>query len=280
MLIIGSDPEVFLKRKDTKELVSALECIPGSKHHPFPTKYGSIQPDNILAEFNSEPAHSKQEFIVNHRLILGDLKDVLDPLDLEWDFIASALAPEHLLWDPRAMQAGCDPDFCVWNCSMVNNKPKLVANMKANYSATQMRAAGGHLHISFDQAEDDLSMEQRFNFVKALDYNLGVASVLIDPDKDRRSLYGKAGSFRPKFKANGDPYDGVEYRTLSNFWLKSDDLMGWVYDQVEEVYQNLEDYAYRAAKYGKSIQRIINNSLVDEAKIFCEVESIHVPVSA
>lgn len=272
-LIVGSDPEVFL-RKSNGELVNAQEIIPGHKDKPHPTLHGSIQPDNILAEFNSRPSGNADEFVQNHNLILADLIDVISPLDLHLDFIASALASDELLSDPVTRIAGCQPDFNVWKCKSLQNKAKLVANKPANYYTTNVRAAGGHLHISFDQAKEDLNMINRFNFVKALDYNLGVMSVLHDDDNQRRQYYGKAGAFRPKVTNFDDPYDGVEYRTLSNFWLKSEELMRLVYSKVEEVYQNLDELAEKATYYSESIQRIINTGDSSSAKTFCQNENI------
>ena len=272
-LFVGSDPEVFL-RDSSGELVNAQQVLPGHKEHPFPTPNGSIQPDNILAEFNSRPAGNVIEFVENHKLILSDLMDFIKPLDLQLDFIASALASDELLSDPMCRIAGCQPDFNVWKCEVGAKKPTLFANKKANYRDTNIRAAGGHLHISFDQADEDTSFANRFKFVKALDYNLGVMSVLHDPDQDRRKYYGKAGAFRPKVSAHTDPYNGVEYRTLSNFWLKSEELMKLVYSKVQEVYENLEELSDKAEYYSDSIQKIINFGDVNSARVFCVNEGI------
>jgi hypothetical protein len=41
-------------------------------------------------------------------------------------------------------------------------------------------------------------------------------------------MYGNAGAHRPK------KY-GVEYRTLSNFWIFDPKLIGWVWDQTERA---------------------------------------------
>lgn len=273
MLIVGSDPEVFL-RDVNNNLVNALHILPGDKGNPFKTKYGSVQPDNILAEFNSLPSSNVDEFINNHKLILSDLNDIISPLNLHLDFVASALADDDVLSDIRTRIAGCQPDFDVWRCSSNAKTYKLRANMPANYWATNMRAAGGHLHISFDQADDDTSFENRFKFIKALDFNLGVPSVIHDPDNKRREFYGKAGAFRPKDKAKNDPYNGAEYRTLSNFWLKSEELMAWVYNRVVEVYENLDELASKAEYYSESIQKIINTGDSKSSKVFCENEGI------
>lgn len=273
MLIVGSDPEVFLRDKNNN-LVNALEIIPGDKGNPFATAHGSVQPDNILAEFNSLPSYNLAEFVKNHQLILSDLKDIIAPLDLQLDFVASALAEESLLSDIRTRIAGCEPDFNVWFCKSFKKHFNMKANKPANYWATNVRAAGGHLHISFDQADNDRNFNNRFKFVKALDYALGVPSVIHDPDQQRRKYYGKAGAFRPKDIKRDDPYNGIEYRTLSNFWLKSEELMAWVYGRVVEVYENLEELSSKAEYYSDSIQKIINSGDSESAKIFCENEGI------
>ena len=273
MLVVGSDPEIFLINKKG-ELQNALNILPGSKHKPFPTEHGSIQPDNILAEFNSLPSFSLEEFINNHRLILNDLNNFIEPLDLQLDFVASAIGSEELLSDPRTQVSGCEPDFNVWKCKALTSKYKLTANYAPSYLYTNIRAAGGHLHISFDQADDDVNYSNRFKFVKALDYNLGVLSVIHDNDVRRRELYGKAGAFRPKNKAKRDSYNGIEYRTLSNFWLKSEELMKLVYNKVSEVYHNLDEFADKAEFYKDDIKSIINKGLVKESVLFCEKEGI------
>lgn len=245
-LVIGSDPECFL-RDSQGNLVSSIGIIPGSKDVPTPTPHGSIQPDNITAEFNSLPSYSLEEFIRNHQLIIKDLEDVIKPLDLHLDFIGSVLAAPSLLSHPAARAAGCSVDYNAW---------KLCENDPANYNFTNVRAAGGHLHISFDQAVN--SPENRIKMVRGLDLVLGVHSVLLDPDTVRRELYGKAGAFRPKDKAFNDPYDGIEYRTLSNFWLRSTELMTTIYNGVKKVYDNLEEISKLANDNEDRIIHCIN----------------------
>jgi hypothetical protein len=112
---------------------------------------------------------------------------------------------------------------------------------------------------------------------------LGVPATLIDTDTARREFYGKAGSFRPKDTINfdadigPDPYDGVEYRTLSNFWLKSEELMGWVWNGVERVYNNLEELSDKALFYKDEVVSIINSGNSEKAKLFCIREGIYAP---
>ena len=83
----------------------------------------------------------------------------------------------------------------------------------------------GHIHIGADCLKDQALVEE---CVKVLDLFLGLPSVLLDEERERRKLYGKAGCFR--FATS---FTGFEYRVLSNFWLKSEELMGWVYDNTQ-----------------------------------------------
>jgi hypothetical protein len=258
-LMVGSDPECFLTDKDGK-LVSSIGIIPGGKNSPTKTKHGYILPDNITAEFNSTPADNVEDFVRNHNLILSDLREVITPLDLNLNFIASVLADESLLSDPEARESGCMPDFNAWTLS---------TNPIANYSESNVRAAGGHLHISFDQSEDD-SVDNRARFVRALDLVLGVPSVIVDGDTLRRDMYGKAGCFRPKNADYGDPYNGVEYRTLSNFWVSSDNLMRWAFNGVEEVYKNLDKWSSLAESRMDDVINTINTSSKKDAILLCK----------
>lgn len=74
-----------------------------------------------------------------------------------------------------------------------------------------------HIHIGYDDPNEETNIE----IVKMLDLHLSVPGVLLDGDTMRRELYGKAGCYRHK------KY-GVEYRTLSNFWLSGPNLINWV----------------------------------------------------
>jgi hypothetical protein len=167
--------------------------------------------------------------------------------------------------DIRTMMAGCEPDFNAWT-GMVNEAPQFHSSL---------RAAGGHLHIAFDECEQDPmgSPETRFKLVRALDLVLGVPSILMEPEGAlRKQLYGKAGACRLKCKRgalshNGalDPYDGVEYRVLSNFWLKSDKLMSWAYTGVQHAIENLSFLSEVAERHGDMILSAINNNDHDTA---------------
>lgn len=78
----------------------------------------------------------------------------------------------------------CDPDYCIYT-EKQNEKPK-------DADTTNIRSAGFHIHVGYDNPEVDRSLRLLFY----LDAYLGLPSILIDKDVQRRTLYGKAGCFR------------------------------------------------------------------------------------
>ena len=98
-------------------------------------------------------------------------------------------------------------------------------NPKPTCEDKNLRSCGGHVHVG--------TKHDPIHVVKAMDIYLGVPSLKLDPDKQRRKLYGKAGAFR--FKSYG-----VEYRTLSNFWIWSKELQEWVFKQTNKALEHIE----------------------------------------
>lgn len=245
--LVGSDPEIVLINKDKKH-ISAIGKVGGSKENPKATKHGFVQEDNVLVEFNTKPAGTAQEFLRNSLDMLQDIDELIVPLDLSICIKSSALFEDDQLDHFLAQLAGCTPDFNAWN-GEINEAPDL--------ASTNMRTAGGHLHISFDSGSD---MQKRYDMIKAMDLVAGVPSVLMDSDVDRRSLYGKAGACRPKFVEAGDAYDGAEYRTLSNFWLGSEQRIVWAFNAVDRVMSEFDSLVKAANVHSNAITQCINQS--------------------
>ena len=85
-----------------------------------------------------------------------------------------------------------------------------------------------------------------------MDFFLGLPSLFYDDDVRRRSMYGKAGCYRPKSY-------GVEYRTLSYAWLMSKERMAWVHRATVRGMQELMSGNFLFEKFG-DISNIINTS--------------------
>ena len=218
MFTIGADPELFFR--NNYKLVSVIDKLGGSKDMPLPLDVAgcAIQEDNVAAEYNIPPCKNVQEFIHYNLHVLNDLSERAAKLGLMLaPGIASHSFDDEELQHWKAGVFGCDPDYNAW--TMEKNPPP--------YSPDpNLRSAGGHVHIGSDL--------DPWHLGRAADIFLGVPATLRDGDERRRSLYGKAGAVRIK------PY-GVEYRTLSNFWIWSEKDMHWVYEQTAKVIDFVEN---------------------------------------
>lgn len=216
-ILIGADPELFVVNVHNK-FISSIGKFGGSKQVPRPIGQNChIQEDNVAVEFNIPPADTKAAFVTSINFALEDLVKRAGQLNLQLSIVASAQFDKDQLRSPQAKVFGCDPDKNAWTHEQ-NPSPKCADQ--------SLRSAGGHVHVG-------CTMFPAFDIARAMDLYLGVPSIAVDQDKRRRVLYGKAGAYREKSY-------GMEYRTLSNFWLKSDKLKEWVYDQTMAALHFLE----------------------------------------
>lgn len=215
--MIGCDPECFLADASTGKIVSAIGLIGGSKAAPLIVNKGALQEDNVLAELNITPASTLKEWIDNLATVEAELLKRISPLGLVPKWYGSAIMEEAQLQDPRARHFGCDPDYNVYTgeTSAAPNNPH-----------PQLRTAGGHIHLSFNNVSPKTMMDA----VKLCDtLFIPMEAVLGDPsDKRRNQLYGGAGTFRPK------PY-GIEYRGVSNFWMRNEENKVLAYKAASKV---------------------------------------------
>lgn len=214
VVLLGADPELFLFSALKNKHVTAIGLVGGTKEHPTPitTEGHFIQEDGVAAEFNIPPCATSEELINNIGFVRNYIRDTIAiPNDLVLSEKASAIFTDEDLNCDQAQEIGCTPDINAW--SLMMNSPE-------GYTSN-LRAVGGHIHIGYNDPCEETSID----ITRAMDLFLGVGSVLLDKDYQRRSLYGKAGAMR--FKSFG-----VEYRTLSNFWIFNDELIKWVFDNT------------------------------------------------
>lgn len=241
---LGCDPETFLVDKNGKP-ISAIGYIKADKWNPMQIpdmpKGFTLQEDNVSLEYGIPPAASAQEFIGSINAVMQKSLDYLP--ELSFSKLSCIIFPEDQMEHPLAHIFGCEPDFDAW-ADKENRKPEPPHPF--------MRSAGGHIHVETEK--DGKSV------VRLMDLFLGVPSVLMDTGEDRKKLYGKAGAHRIK------PY-GVEYRTLSNFWIFSDRLIQWAWDNTQRAVESELDvsvYADRILQAINGNDKVVAKQLVEE----------------
>ena len=231
---LGSDPEIFLQDTNGKP-ISAIGYIQADKWNPLQIpdmeKGFTLQEDNVSLEYGIPPAATAEEFVHHIQAVMERSKEWVP--GLTFSKLSCIVFPEDQMQHPLAHVFGCEPDWCAWTG---NTNPKPVPPHPF------LRSAGGHIHVE--------TQEDKHQVVKGMDLFLGIPSVLMDEGELRKQLYGKAGALRYK------DY-GVEYRTLSNFWIFKEELIKWVWRNTARALENVSmDYT----PYADEIQQAINNS--------------------
>ncbi len=250
-ITIGADPELFIINSKTGKVVSSVGLIPGVKGSPYvddtmPKGFG-VEIDNILAEFNIPPVTTKEGFINNILYMQNWIKAFVKKINPDYDIKCSAseTVADSQLRSKEAKLFGCDPDYNCYTESM-NPKPKPPKNL---------RSAGFHIHFGYD----NFNVADSLKIVKLFDLCLGVPSVLIDTDKERRLLYGKAGAFRLQDW-------GVEYRCLSSYMMNSPELLERVWNGIVQVISYFNAGLSLSTKDEYSVIECINEGNQDIAK--------------
>ena len=258
-ILVGCDPEVFVKQGGAFK--SAWGLIKGDKKRPQKVERGAVQVDGMALEFNIDPASTEDEFSMNVQSVFDQLKAMVPDYEVVATPVAHFDQAYMKLQPSEALELGCDPDYNAWT-GLANNKPN---------ADRPMRTASGHVHIGWTDGEDirnAVHQEMGKAAGKQMDFFLGLPSLFYDADTERREMYGKGGCIRYK-------QYGVEYRTLSNAWLKNDKLMKWVFRNTQAGMRQLIAGNALFNKYG-DIQKIINTSDLKEAKKIVQAENIEV----
>lgn len=225
LFTIGCDPEFFLRERKSGKLISAIPFVRGTKEAPMPLpRGGNIQRDNVAVEVATDPADSAESFVANIGATLSEAVNTL-PEDTEIVAVPSAKFDPDQLTHEEALRFGCDPDYDAWEVSQ--NEPPCAED-------ASFRSCGAHIHVGTTGKDDNaflLDFEGKLTMVKVMDCVHGVISTILDNSGealDRRKLYGKPGAHRPK------DY-GVEYRVLSNYWLKSPITVMMMYHLTQDA---------------------------------------------
>lgn len=227
-ILIGADPELFCQHTKTGKFVSAHDLVPGSKDSPVSVVGGAVQVDGVAAEFNVNPTDDLETFIDQINTVFGTLEQIVKSQNPNLILVAQPTAVfDRTYFDelPDVVKVlGCDPDFNAWLDGAENKKPD---------NTESFRTGGGHIHLGWRDPSLPINEAHRFDcveMVKQLDTCLYVPSLAWDRDRKRQLLYGKMGAHRPK------PY-GVEYRSLSNAWLRDPKIIEYIFESTQRAHE-------------------------------------------
>jgi hypothetical protein len=259
---IGADPEFFLA--DLKgNFISSIGKIGGEKGKGVKIGGGLSQhftwlEDNVAVELNFPQTQGAYDFY--HRIVglWPYVTAMLSKKGLVPKVVPTAKFLKSELMDERAHVFGCEPDFDAYEHNVKEQKPIPRACPTPH---DNIRYAGGHIHLGFDNKHGIPAHA----VAMLCDMYVGLPSLRHDDQGLRRHVYGKAGLYRKK------PY-GIEYRTMSNWWLVPENAP--YMERMSREFENLAGYLERAPDELASVfdrtpiqdvRSIINNHNTKEA---------------
>ena len=237
-MILGTDIEVFVLQDG--EPLNACGIVQGSKETPYKwtEEEGYLTSlDCVAIEFNTPPVNNKKDFKESIQKSLKYIQSLLTE-NQTICFNPSLNFDRNQLYTIESITFGCSPDYNAWT----NKVNKIQAA-----EDTTIRSIGTHLHL-------DCKEEDRLRLIRLLDLTLGIPALVFEPENERRTLYGKAGAFRPVAY-------GIEYRHLSG-WFAQPRYLDFVWDGAELAMYMLE----KGLDAPKSVKRIIDSNNVESAK--------------
>jgi|SRR6185312_10207981 len=207
---LGADPEIFVRSTEDKQVYPVCGLIGGTKEEPI--YWGSrgsaggyaYQEDGCAFEFNVPAAPTYDHMDSYMKQVAKLTQALLSEKKLTPHIAPSFHFRKDQLTDQRANVLGCSPDLDAYGANDGATVRKTLD--VAQFGNT--RFAGGHIHVGYNKDKVPSWAMARF-----LDVLVGLPSLTRDKQGARRQYYGLPGLFRDK------PY-GVEYRTLSNYWVK------------------------------------------------------------
>ncbi len=275
---LGCDPELFLTRFGW--IIGSERVIPKEGINIVDN---NVVRDGVQLELHPEPRTCRQELAVNittcfRRLKMYMKESGVSHLSVAFDGLVKVPKRELKSLSKESRMFGCLPSMNIYEKDGMSKK------ICVDPEVYNKRSAGGHIHLgSFKNnqnvfyARANSALAQPEKLVRLLDILVGNTGVLFDRSVgniERRKLYGMAGEYRT-------PSHGIEYRVLSNFWLKNYSMFSMMFGFARLAVQVLgssdeeEDFASKLIELvnEEDVRDAINNNDWDLAyKNFKKIE--------
>lgn len=239
----GSDPELFLAKDGM--VIGAEKVIPKAGLIMHNTK---LVLDGVQIELHPVQNYSIPNFCNSVGHAFSALKDHLDRIggNVKPCFTQTVFVdPSELATlSKEARVLGCAPSENFYN----------IKRLEPKEGETQ-RSAGGHIHIGLNGA----MFVDRISLVPIHDVITANTGVLLDRDPHaalRRKMYGRPGEYRL-------PSYGIEYRTLSNWWLRSRPTMEFVFG-LSQLSCDILNTSLLGDKFGNPEQELFDKIDLDK----------------
>lgn len=242
VVALGCDPEFFLKNK-IGSIVGAEHVIPdvglkANKSDPQPM----VIADGVAVELNPWATTCRDGLAGNiayaFRALDAAIKESKKGLSASPKISVTLTKAQHSKLSEANRVLGCSPSFNAYGDTTSSLKDINAMNHLE-------RSAGGHIHFGI---QHKAITEDAATVVKILDIICGNTCVLIDRDEGnavRRKMYGLAGEYRL-------PKHGLEYRTLSNFWLVNHSVYSFAFGMARlaiDIATDMNREAYAKALF-------------------------------
>lgn len=246
----GCDPEFFFEKDGV--IIGAEKVLPKSGKIASTQMGGcEIVLDGVQAELHVQNSSCRANLSNYMQFAFKALRTHLSKMPE-----VKAVFKGVVELDQRTLE-GLSEKSRILGCAPSLNRYDQEAIVGVDGATYMKRSAGGHIHLGLGAPADyrgkpNPMHAHRERLIPLLDILLGNTCVLIDRDPfaaERRKVYGRAGEYRL-------PAYGIEYRTLSNFWLRSYQLMSFVTGMARiagsVLYTTIMDEsAWMVRNYGK-----------------------------
>lgn len=250
----GTDPEVFVE-DSAGNVIPAWVFLPAKKDSP------NLFWDGFQAEFTAVPSSCQDRLGQNIRSQLSYLKSKLPS--------GAHLSARSVVEIPKSILRSAATEHVDFGCRPSLNAYGLSGRVVPDPRELGIRFAGGHIHWGF--YKKDYPEARIADAIKLVDATIGLIGVSLAEGRDdprRREFYGLAGEFRL-------PAHGVEYRTLSNFWLASPSVYHLIFTLGRAAFRlglmGMREKVFRSPE--SMVVQAINNTDARLARILIEENS-------